>query len=90
MSSSVTAAHRRALTGGGGRHARCQLHIRSSLGFSVLLSNTSLELGFEPATFRSLADLLDLLSNSCPKKKIFLKSFVCLFVCFYFSHMKFW
>ena len=34
-------------------HARCQLHISSNMGFSILLKDTSAvrgELGFEPAT----------------------------------------
>ena len=56
-------------TDGRGHHASCQLHIRSNLGFSILLKDTSTcssaqpslgELGFEPATLRSLADLLQL------------------------------
>ena len=36
-----TPAHHRALTDGRGHHARCQLHIRSNLGFSILLKDTS-------------------------------------------------
>ena len=36
-----TPAHHRALTDGRGCHARCQPHIRSNLGFSILLKDTS-------------------------------------------------
>ena len=65
-------AHHRALTDGRWCHARCQLHLRSKSGFSMLLkcwwdsTCSSALLGFEPATFRSLADLLCLLSYSRP------------------------
>ena len=58
-------AHHRAFTDGRGCHARCQLHIRSNFGvqylaqgcFDVQLSSAPGELGFEPATVRSLVDL---------------------------------
>ena len=33
-------AHRKALTDGRGFHAKCQLLIRSNLGFSILLKDT--------------------------------------------------
>ena len=36
-----SSAHCRALTDSRGRHARCQLHIRSSSGFSILLKDNS-------------------------------------------------
>ena len=57
-------AHRRALTDGRGCHARC------NLGFSILLTDTSTcssaqpKLGFEQATFWSLANLHYSLSYS--------------------------
>ena len=37
----MSPAHRRALTDGRGRHARCEPHIRSNLGFSILHKDTS-------------------------------------------------
>ena len=43
-------------TDGGGCHARCQLLIRTNLGFSVLLKDTLTCRQVEPATFRLLDD----------------------------------
>ena len=48
----IPAAHRRALTDGRGRHARCQLHLRSSLGFSSLLKDTGIRTSDLPITSR--------------------------------------
>ena len=60
-------AHRRALIVGGGHHARCQLHTRSNLGFSILLKDASTCSSAQlSATFQSLADRLYPLSYSCP------------------------
>ena len=51
-------AHRRALTDGRGRHARCQLHIRSNLGFSILLKDTSTCSSAQPGAGIWTSDLL--------------------------------
>ena len=56
-------AHHRILTDGRAHHARSQLHIRSNLGFSILLKDTSTC----SSAFWSPADLLYLLSYSCPR-----------------------
>ena len=55
--------HSQAYTDDGGCHARC-LFIRSSLGFSILLKDTSTCSEDEPVTLRSLVDPLCPLSNS--------------------------
>ena len=66
-----THSHTHPYTDDGGCHARCQLHIRSNLGFSIFLKATSTrnstEPGFQPVTFWSLDNLLYPLSYSRPK-----------------------
>ena len=60
---------------GRGCHARCQLFIRSNLGFSILLKDTMTcswgSREFEPATFPLLDDLFHLL---CPTTTLFCTS----------------
>ena len=57
-----THSHTHPYTDDGGCHARCQLHIRSNLGFSIFLKANSTrnltEPGFKPVTFWSLDNLL--------------------------------
>ena len=52
-------AHRRALIDGRGRHARCQPHIRSNLGFSILLKDTSTCRSAQPGAGIWPSDLSD-------------------------------